>query len=587
MSSNILDDSSEGTSSNQSYSENEDVNTESDTKSATSQCGLYTNARNEDDVVIINQIDNVITNEKHLINYNNVDVNGDHAIRKPFQLRKMCCTITTILIGLLLLAWGLVTIVLPIYDFVLIERLKMQPGLPPFEEWRTPSPEVLLRVYIFSVENPAAFLNKTDDKLKLKEIGPIVYKEHLQHRNVEFHRENSTLSYTAHRDVEFLEDRNEPGILNRTILVPNFVLLATIASLEKYPYYFVKFPFQQMLSEEDTLFLNMTVRDYLWNYKSDIVERVYNSFFSFLVPTNNSGCLYQIYSNFEDRYNVRIGAGYGFDHFFEITSMNGATVVPGFQSSKCNASIVGSTEGALYKNRLDEDSVLWYWRKSLCRQVPLYFEKNMTEGSFDAKKYVLRENVYDRFENETEDCYKGFVDRLPNGFSDVSKCFFDMPFAASNPHFYGRYPNELTTKLDGLKPDREKHQSFIIVEPVMGVPINQSARSQSNVIIPKLTYFNEDILRFSNMALPTFWVEYHQKQLTPKIEKLMYFTLFVLPWLQYVITIFLMLTGLLCLTLGVARCMAQEPSPKQLNTPPSKFGTNYKLQEAEITWNIK
>lgn len=83
-----------------------------------------------------------------------------------------------------------------------------------------------------------------------------------------------------------------------------------------------------------------------------------------------------------------------------------------------------------------------------------------------------------------------------------------MPLAASNPHFYGRYPNELTKKLDGFKPIKDKHQSFIIVEPVMGVPIDQSARSQSNVILPELHGFSTEIERFSNMALPTFWVEY-------------------------------------------------------------------------------
>lgn len=83
-----------------------------------------------------------------------------------------------------------------------------------------------------------------------------------------------------------------------------------------------------------------------------------------------------------------------------------------------------------------------------------------------------------------------------------------MPLAASNPHFYGRYPNELTKKLEGFNPIKDKHQSFIIVEPTMGVPIDQSARSQSNVILPELHGFNDDIARFSNMALPTFWVEY-------------------------------------------------------------------------------
>lgn len=100
--------------------------------------------------------------------------------------------------------------------------------------------------------------------------------------------------------------------------------------------------------------------------------------------------------------------------------------MPGFDVAhgECNASITGSTEGALYNNRLTEDSVIWYWRKSLCRQVPLYFEKKVQKGPFEAYKYVLRENVYDRFENETVDCYKGFFQLLPDGLSDVSKCFF-------------------------------------------------------------------------------------------------------------------------------------------------------------------
>lgn len=106
--------------------------------------------------------------------------------------------------------------------------------------------------------------------------------------------------------------------------------------------------------------------------------------------------------------------------------MNGDTVVPGFNTARgeCNASIIGSTEGALYKTHLTERSVLWYWRKALCRQVPLYFEKKLWKGKFEAYKYVLQENVYDRLENLDSDCYKGFDQVLPNGLSDVSKCFY-------------------------------------------------------------------------------------------------------------------------------------------------------------------
>lgn len=101
-------------------------------------------------------------------------------------------------------------------------------------------------------------------------------------------------------------------------------------------------------------------------------------------------------------------------------------MVPGFnpEYGDCNASIVGSTEGALYNTHLTKNSVIWYWRKSLCRQVPLHFEKEVQKGAFLAYKYELRENVFDRTSNLTTDCFKGFYEVLPDGLSDVSKCFF-------------------------------------------------------------------------------------------------------------------------------------------------------------------
>lgn len=106
--------------------------------------------------------------------------------------------------------------------------------------------------------------------------------------------------------------------------------------------------------------------------------------------------------------------------------MNGDTVVPGFNTEygDCNATIVGSTEGAIYNTHLTNESVIWYWRKALCRMVPLHFQKTVQKGAFLAYKYQLKVDVYDRTPNLTADCYKGFYELLPNGLSDLSKCYF-------------------------------------------------------------------------------------------------------------------------------------------------------------------
>lgn len=193
-----------------------------------------------------------------------------------------------------------------------------------------------------------------------------------------------------------------------------------------------------------------------------------------------------------------------------------------------------------------------------------------------------------------------------------------MPFAASNPHFYGRYPNPLTSKLEGFRPEKDRHQSYIIVEPVMGVPIDQSARSQSNVIIPELHGYNEQITRFSNMALPTFWVEYvsfflncksviqtipfiyfgfklnllffrfqHQRQLTSDIENLIYFTLYILPIILHLITGLLLVGGSALTARGVLRLLPIENQWffGQRKSSTSKYKANCKLHENSLTWS--
>lgn len=103
---------------------------------------------------------------------------------------------------------------------------------------------------------------------------------------------------------------------------------------------------------------------------------------------------------------------------------NHRPTVPRFYTEygECNASLQGASEGAMYPSKIKNDTVLWYWRKTLCRPVPLHFVEELQHKNLKAFKYVLKFNVYDRMENRTADCYKG--DNLPNGLSDLSRCFY-------------------------------------------------------------------------------------------------------------------------------------------------------------------
>lgn len=168
-----------------------------------------------------------------------------------------------------------------------------------------------------------------------------------------FH-ENSTLSYTAARRIEFLEDQNEPGILNRTILVPNFVVLVgfwrpfILSPIFKLNIFYCiqasaasingdsiqTFFFEERLNEP--LFLNITIYDYLWRYESDFIKTLYNmnvfgiNIGQFFVPTNNSGVLYQVKNHkipsqnqysFENPFFVAIFFSFRFTKILMIVTM--------------------------------------------------------------------------------------------------------------------------------------------------------------------------------------------------------------------------------------------------------------------------
>uniref|UniRef100_A0A1B0CMS0 Plasma membrane glycoprotein cd36 n=1 Tax=Lutzomyia longipalpis TaxID=7200 RepID=A0A1B0CMS0_LUTLO len=454
-------------------------------------------------------------------------------------------TIIFLSIGLTFIIAGIVATKISIRDLMLDEKLRMRPLLPPYQWWKNPQPIVRLRLFIFDVINHEEFLKGEDEVLKMREIGPIVYREHLRHENITFHSENDTMSFTAVRSVEFLEDENEPGILNRTIIVPNLSILAMASRLNDAPF-FMKIGFNMLLrSSNDSVFQNTTIYKYLWDMDGQLM-RLGEKLVPFMVPVDNYGILHTIYKSFTDRQNVKIGTAHGHEHFFEMNLYNDRPTVPGFlpERGDCFATIENSTEGLYYPQRLTNESVLMYWRKTICRPSYLHYTEDVSVGGIPGKKYVLPDSTYDRTDPLEGDCYRGEGEPVfPDGLSDASKCYHGFPIAISKPHFLNR-TGDWVKKLEGMTPSEEAHGSFIIAEPLTGVPLRECARSQSNIFVSKLSGFsNPDLMRFSEMVVPMIWLEYCMLELTPLINLALSFVVLYMEPLQYV-------GSMVCLALG-------------------------------------
>lgn len=477
-----------------------------------------------------------------------------HSNAKRKTCSRFCFNLKTylqVLFGTLFIVLSFLLLRFSITDIATKCRLLMLPNIVPYTMWAKPEPIVYCRVYIFTTVNGEAFLNGDDKKLQVKELGPIVFRERIEHKNIVRH-ENSTLSYTARRYLEFLPDKNEPGILDRYIMVPNIILLGMATRIAD-SMFTTKIPFN-MISRSDKLILNMTVNEYLWNFTTPALQTV-DKYLPFLVPVDNGGTLHMVYKDFTDRVNVRIGPKYSPQEFFTINTFGYQTTAPGYNLERgdCNADLMNSTEGAFYPNQVEKDAILWYWRKTVCRPIPLHFLEEVQIGSLKANKYITHVDWYDRKQNLTEDCYKGFGKKpLPDGLSDVSKCYSGLPIAVSSPHFYGRsgYWND---RLEGYTPSNEAHASYAIVEPNNGVPLDQKARSQSNLVLPRLSGFSQEVNRFSDMVVPIIWCEYHLPEVTPDITALLVFTSNILPHLRYVLPVIFLALGLVLIYFVIKR----------------------------------
>jgi hypothetical protein len=154
----------------------------------------------------------------------------------------------------------------------------------------------------------------------------------------------------------------------------------------------------------------------------------------------------------------------------------------------------------------------------------------------------------------------------------------------SNPHFYHR-SGEWADYLEGFNPQKDDHESFITIEPTMAVPFDQCARSQSNLVVEKLSGYPKELVKFSEKIVPLFWVEYVrktnysktrmdlkviffslqcQRSLTPPIVFTIKFVVNILPTLQYFIIGFFICFGLITTTVSAFWIMNSGKSPKNL-----------------------
>jgi len=142
----------------------------------------------------------------------------------------------------------------------------------------------------------------------------------------------------------------------------------------------------------------------------------------------------------------------------------------------------------------------------MCRSLRFQYNKEVQVAGVDCYEYIPGQAMFaNSSQNPLNLCYEEPGVSLPSGVFNSSLCR-GAPVFMSQPHFYQADPYFLSLLEGGLTPDKEKHSSFIRLEPVAGAPVDVNVRMQVNVMLAPVQGINL-LENVSKSFFPVLWSE--------------------------------------------------------------------------------
>jgi len=189
------------------------------------------------------------------------------------------------------------------------------------------------------------------------------------------------------------------------------------------------------------------------------------------------------------------------------------------KDSECDK--LGGQDGGTLPPGLGKEDSLDMFISLMCRRLSLAYEKEIKyPQDLVANRYIpplnamgshLDKNPERRNEANACYCVDGFK-CLRSGVLNMAPCKRTpqlpkgAPLALSYPHFYQADPHFLNA-VEGLSPDKERHEFYVDVSPEFGFPLAIRPRFQLNLVInrdediPIMSKFQEELV------LPFLWAQ--------------------------------------------------------------------------------
>lgn len=382
------------------------------------------------------------------------------------------------------------------------------------------------KVYFFNVTN-VDDIHKGEKPI-VQEVGPFVYDEYKEKVNIKIHEEYGTASYYQRTRFEFNEKLSYPLVESQMVTILHLGLVGVVESAEIVAENLLPTLNRDLSALFDTnnLFLTASVKDILFDgiriycdrtiMGPTICKTIMDQKPLTIKETPEGDLLFSLFghknNNFDGYYEVKLGWSYdgpypsveGAKTLGKIVSWENSTKLKTWAGEKCNE-LVG-TDAAIFPPFLTQESRIDIFSTDLCRSLYAVYDrednyKGVKSLRFTAEEYMLG----DVNENPDNFCFCPEQNGcLYKGAIDLSACH-GAPVILTFPHFYMASEEYLKT-IVGVEPKREKHETFLELEPNTGIPLRGGKRVQFNMLMKTMEKVNLTY-NVPTALFPIIWID--------------------------------------------------------------------------------
>lgn len=211
--------------------------------------------------------------------------------------------------------------------------------------------------------------------------------------------------------------------------------------------------------------------DFLYRFNSTKIPVPYRKF-AWLVGRNDS-------LEYDGRFTIGTGVQ-NMRNLGKLSTWNGSPRTPFYKGECANAN---GTTGDIFPPNIDTEKPLTIFATDACRFLNLIPRGEATYEGVKGTTFLGEARSMGGVEYPEQHCFCPEKGECPkSGVVQVKKCRQNAPIYVSYPHFY-LADKSYGQAVVGMKPEKDKHEFQITVEPFTGLPLKINGRLQINMLM--------------------------------------------------------------------------------------------------------